>query len=222
MKMIATTTLLLTDPRPGSLDPQSTGKGKRRGEGEGEGEGAAGGARKKAKWLTAAIVTLAPAVEELGGVPGGKHSGRGEDVFWQKVADRIFEQSRQRFTGGQCQKKWKHVQAGPSLPWTPEQEEALKVLVRGMWDRDAKQQRQGFWNEVGALLARSGFHCNRKWTSLGSPLDGDIKTRPFTEDESKAIIAGKAAGDSWVKIGKALNRTEKSVESRWRKILSKR
>jgi hypothetical protein len=94
----------------------------------------------------------------------------------------------------------------------------LKRITRERWDRNANMQAKSFWAEVGAALNPPVhfYWCNQKWTVLGRPLDGDCKTGPYTEEEDNAIRAGKAAGLSWVAIGKGLNRNGSNVKSRYK------
>ena len=165
-----------------------------------------GGKKEGVKWSAEDALALDPIVRQHG------------TGSFQTIADALNGVRGTNFTTEQCKHKWQIISAGPKPDWSEDMVAELKRITRERWDRNANMQAKSFWAEVGAALNPPvhGYWCIQKWANLGRPLDGDCKTGPYTEEEDNAIRAGKAAGLSWVAIGKGLNRNGANVKSRYK------
>lgn len=190
---------------PGSSLKRSSGGGNGGGQRKGQGG-------NQGKWNEADEGALREAVAAQGGLP---EDGRVPYGFWSNVVEMIFDARGVRFKGIQCRKKWCHITAGPPRVWTQEEEKALKSAVRGSWNRSIKTQKNGYWEGISEQVGHSSFHCAQKWNSMGKPLDGDVKHDHFSPEEDAVILKGVHNGDSWVAIGKRLNRIGDCIRHRY-------
>lgn len=188
------------------------------------GSSGGGGAKKKSRgggkttWSDEAAEALRGEVE-LAGEPdeGKRREGGGWDPIKEAMDERGFV-----FTIKELQGKWYQIKNGKDGPWGEEQEEEFKTLVRSQWPEGDTRAPRGFFIRIGAKLRppRAGNHCERKWTSMGRPLLGDLKTLEtgeFSKDEDAAILRHvKDHGTkNWKLVATTLNRCAQSVRSQY-------
>ena len=129
---------------------------------------------------------------------------------WKKIASFLKNRKPE-----QCLHRWQKV-LNPTLTkglWTPEEDEALKALV--------KQYQPKRWSLIAShLKGRNGKQCRERWHNH---LDPTIKKHPFTKEEDRILLEAHASvGNKWALISSLLpGRTHNAVKNRWHSALKR-
>lgn len=183
------------------------------------GWGGGGGGKK---WSPEATEALREEVERAG-EPERRSDGKVAYGTWDPIQEALAARGHV-FTTMQISNKWFRIKDGEVAPWTDAQWEALKALVRSLWQEAWTTTPKGFYETVGAQLdpPRSGYHCKRKWENMGKPLV-DLKTGAFDAAEYAAILKHvvEHGAKDWKLVGKALNRHPNRVRLHYTDCLKK-
>ena len=182
--------------------------------------GGGGGGGGKKTWSDEAVEALREEVERAG-EPELRGDGNAVYGTWDPIREAMQARGFD-FNNKQLIKKWLTIKNGKDGPWTDEEVEAFKALVRSQWPEGATCAPKGFFEKIGAQLhpPRAGQHCKVKWAHLGKPLLGNLKKGEFTEAEDAAVLAHvrEHGAKEWRLVAKALNRNQTGVRLRYRKL----
>ncbi|XP_072950429.1 transcription factor MYB44-like [Typha angustifolia] len=103
---------------------------------------------------------------------------------------------------------------GTKVAWTPEEDEALRILVKHVGPKH--------WSLISkSFSGRTAKSCRLRWCNQLAP---GVDSRPFTAEEDDMILkAHEVYGNKWAVIARLLvGRTDNAVKNRWNCNLKKR
>ncbi|XP_073013712.1 transcription factor MYB44-like [Typha latifolia] len=103
---------------------------------------------------------------------------------------------------------------GSKVAWTPEEDEALRILVKHIGPKH--------WSLISkSFSGRTAKSCRLRWCNQLAP---GVDSRPFKAEEDEMILkAHEVYGNKWAVIARLLvGRTDNAVKNRWNCNLKKR